>query len=270
MLSQIAHIFDTDFKIKNFTIMEQNNENNNQRPNTRKIVLGLIIIVLGALLLADNFEGLSGYIRSIVFSWPMLFVAIGILNLFGRRSYVTGFIFILIGVFFLIPKIFFSIDPDFTRMFWPMILIAVGILIIVRRGKGHEHHHHHWHNHFHDNTVSDSSEGFIDEVNIFGGSKIKVVSQKFKGGKITSIFGGSELDFTNAQLAEGTNVIDIVCMFGGTTLILPADWHVRSEVVSILGGFADKRIKISNVASPDRELVIKGVAIFGGGEIKSL
>jgi predicted membrane protein len=251
--------------------MEQSIENNNQRPsNGRKVVFGLIIIVLGALLLADNFEGLSGYIRSIVFSWPMLFIAIGVLNLFGRRSSVTGLIFIMIGVFFLLPKIFFGINPDFTRMFWPLILIGIGVMIIVRRGRGHEHHHHHFHNHFHDNTVSDLSECFIDEVNIFGGSKIKVVSQKFKGGKITSIFGGSELDFTNAQLAEGTNVIDMVCMFGGATLILPADWHVRSEVVSILGGFADKRIKISNVASSDRELVIKGFAIFGGGEIKSL
>jgi predicted membrane protein len=250
--------------------MEQSNEkNNDQKPNSaRKVVFGLIIVVLGALLLADNFEGLSWHIRSIVFSWPMFFIAIGILNLFGRKSYVTGFIFIMIGVFFLIPKIFYNIDPDFTRMFWPLILIGIGVMIIVRRGVRHEHHHH-FHRHFNENSVTDRPEGYIDEVNIFGGSKIKVVSQNFKGGKITSIFGGTELDFTNAQLAEGTNVIDMVCMFGGASMILPTDWHVHSEVVSVLGGFADKRFKISNAVASDRELVIKGVAIFGGGEIKS-
>ncbi len=251
--------------------MERYNGNNNYKPNnTRKVVFGLIIVALGALLLADNFEGLSEHIRSVVFSLPMLIVAIGILNLFGRRSYVTGVIIIMVGVFFLIPKIFYNIDPDFTRLFWPSILIAIGILIIVRRGMGHDHHHHHFHKHFHDYTAKETSDGYIDEVNIFGGNKSKIVSQNFKGGKITSIFGGSELDFTHAQLAEGTNVIDMVCMFGGTSMILPADWYVRSKVVSILGGFADKRLNISNPAVKDRELVIKGIAIFGGGEIKSI
>jgi len=251
--------------------MERCNGNNDHRPNSvRKVVFGLIIIALGALLLADNFEGLSEHIRSVVFSLPMLIVAIGILNLFGRRSYLTGLIIIMIGVFFLIPKIFFNITPDFTRLFWPAILIAIGVLIIVRRGMGHDHDHHHFHKHFHNYTATDTPDGYIDEVNIFGGSKLKIVSQNFKGGRITSIFGGTELDFTHAQLSEGNNVIDIVCMFGGASMILPADWHVRSEVVSILGGFADKRMNIANPAAKDRELVIKGVAIFGGGEIKSI
>ena len=259
--------------------MERCNGNNDIRPNNaRKIVLGLIIIALGAFLLADNLSGLSGYLRSIIFSWPMLLVAIGFLNLFGRRSYMTGLILIIAGGFFLIPKIFYNIDIDFTRLFWPVILIAIGLMIIVRRGMGYEHRHfhRHFHHHFHTQTLNDNSnsnnsdDGYIDEVNIFGGGKKNIMSQNFKGGRITCIFGGSELDFTHAQLAEGTNVIDIVCMFGGTSLIVPADWKVRSDVVSILGGFSDKRVSITSSSSQNRELIIKGVAIFGGGDVKSI
>jgi predicted membrane protein len=249
--------------------MERCNGNNEFKPNgTRKVVFGLIVVALGALLLADNFQGLSGHIRSVVFSFPMLLVAIGILNLFGRRSYVTGLIIITVGIFFLIPKIFNSIDPDFTRLFWPLILIAIGIVIITRRGFGHAHHH--FHLHFDETAPADETNNYIDEVNIFGGGKKRISTQNFKGGKITSIFGGSELDLTNAQLADGTNIIDMVCIFGGSSLILPADWNVRSEVVSVMGGFADKRLNISNATSKEKVLLVKGIAIFGGGEIKSV
>jgi predicted membrane protein len=254
--------------------MEKVTEENSHRPNNlKKVILGLIVIALGALLLADNFEGLSYHIRSIVFSFPMLIIAIGILNLFGRKSYVTGLILIMVGIFFLIPKVFYGIAPDFTRLFWPIILIAIGILIIARRSirNGHNHfHHHHCGPQWEDSSPVNNFDNYIDEVNIFGGGKKRITAENFKGGKITSIFGGSELDLTNAKLAEGTNVIDMVCIFGGSSIIIPADWDVRSEVVSILGGFADKRLSISTPVSKDRVLLIKGVAIFGGGEIKSV
>jgi predicted membrane protein len=252
--------------------MERCDENFDYKPNkTKKVVFGLIVVLLGALLLADNFQGLGFHIRSVVFSFPMLIIAVGVLNLFSRKSFVTGVVIVMIGAFFLIPKIFCWVDADFTRLFWPTILIAIGILIIVRRGFGpnRSHIHAHIHKHFHEATKTEAPEGYIDEVNIFGGAKKRINMQNFRGGKITSLFGGSELDFTGTRLAEGTNIIDMVCIFGGTSLIVPSDWNVRSEVVSVLGGFADKRISLSPPASNDRELIIKGVAIFGGGDIRN-
>ncbi len=111
---------------------------------------------------------------------------------------------------------------------------------------------------------------FIDEVSIFGGGEKIVTSSQFKGGRITSIFGGSKINLMNSSLAEGNNVIDIFCTFGGTTIIVPAGWTVKVEVVSIFGGFSDKRERMPNlVFDQDRTLIIKGVAIFGGGEVKS-
>jgi len=247
--------------------METYCDNNEHfRPNNRKkIVLGLIVVFLGIIFLADNFGALPYGLKSIIFTWQMLLIAIGTINLFSRKGYFTGVILILVGFFFLIPEIhLFSFN--FARLFWPVLLIAIGFLIITRRGRGF-HDHKHFHRH-HVHNYSDT-DGYIDEVNIFGGSKQNIVLQNFKGGKITSIFGGSELDFTNAKLAEGTNILDMACIFGGSTIIVPADWHVRTEVVSILGGFADKRKNVQGNVPSDRQLIIKGVAIFGGGEIKS-
>ena len=68
--------------------------------------------------------------------------------------------------------------------------------------------------------------------------------------------------------SEGT-VIDMFTMFGGTKLIIPGNWQVKSEATSLFGGFTDKRhIKPDQVIS-DKILLIKGVVIFGGVEIKN-
>lgn len=233
----------------------------------RKVVLGLIIVIAGILLLADNIGVLSHGIKTIFFNWPMLLIVIGLLNLFRRNHYFGGLVLILVGIFFMVPDVF-DVQFNFVALLWPVLLIVVGILIIFRRSLGLHHHHYRVRGNYQYNS-SDFNQDYIDEVVIFGGGKKNIVDQNFKGGRITCIFGGTELDFTNARLAEGTNVIDLVCLFGGASLVVPPDWHVRTEVVSILGGFADKRIKMPEGNTKDREIIIKGIAIFGGGDIKS-
>jgi predicted membrane protein len=247
--------------------MEQNEEIKfKKHSKSKKLVFGVLIVCLGTFLLTDNLGLLPWEMKSIVFSWQMFLIAIGILSLFGRNSF-TGIILIFIGAFFLIPEIF-AFSFNFTRLFWPVLLIAIGLVMIFRHGLGLSGHIHATRfNNFH--AEKKTADDYIDEVNIFGGSKQRYMSQNFKGGKITSIFGGSELDLTQSSLAEGTNVLELVCIFGGSSIIVPSDWHIRSEVVSILGGFADKRHVTASTSVKDRELVIKGVAILGGGDVKS-
>ena len=36
-----------------------------------------------------------------------------------------------------------------------------------------------------------------------------------------------------------------------------------------MGGFSDKRLVIKEAADPNKVLIVRGSAIFGGGEIKS-
>jgi predicted membrane protein len=242
--------------------MERYYENHHGKfSKSRKLAFGMIIFCLGIFLLADNHGLMPWWLHDKIFSWPMLLVAVGVLNLFGRHS-ISGVVLIFIGGFFLLP--------DSSKLFWPVILIFVGILIIFRHTFGFNRYDRY--NRFKDvpnRPSEDNNEGFIDEVNIFGGSKQRYMSQSFKGGKITSIFGGSEIDLTQAQLAEGTNVLEMVCIFGGSSIIVPADWYVKSEMVSILGGFADKRVSNPSI-NHNCQLIIKGFAIFGGGDIKSI
>jgi predicted membrane protein len=228
----------------------------------KKIVFALLVIAAGVLLLAFNLGYLPAEYRHIIFSWQVLLVAIGLINLAGRDNWIVGLVLIFVGGFFIIPKI--HVFPfNFEALFWPALLILGGCLFIIAIATRRT-----WHpGHFNDQKISES--GFINESNIFSGNKHKITSQEFKGGKVSNIFGGTELDLTQAKLAPGENILEISCIFGGVSLTVPADWTVRLEVSSIMGGFNDKRNHYNkDTQTSDRELVIKGSAIFGGGDMK--
>jgi predicted membrane protein len=93
---------------------------------------------------------------------------------------------------------------------------------------------------------------------------------EFQRRKITAIFGGIELDLTKAGLAPGISYLEIACVFGGATLIVPDDWHITIEVTPVLGGFTDSRkLSPGRTVDPSKHLVVKGAVVFGGGEVKS-
>ena len=94
-------------------------------------------------------------------------------------------------------------------------------------------------------------------------------SEEFKGGKLTCMLGGSEIDLRECKLAQGKHVLDIFVMFGGLELWLPADWKVNSKINPVLGGFDDNRKNIELVSSEGAELVLKGSVVFGGIELKT-
>jgi predicted membrane protein len=72
---------------------------------------------------------------------------------------------------------------------------------------------------------------------------------------------------TKVELAPGNVEIEIVAIFGGSTLVVPNDWNIKLEVFNIFGGYSDKRIR--GQVDFNKTVIVKGVAIFGGGEIKS-
>jgi len=229
----------------------------------KKYAFGFVVIMAGLLLLAFNFDILPYGLKHVLFSWQMLLIAIGLISIFGNDSRMPGMILLFIGGFFLIPEIF-VMHISFFRLFWPCILIGIGLLILSNRSV-----HGKWRHRFEGRTSTLPEEGFINESNIFSGSKHRVTNQVFRGGKITNIFGGTEIDLTQATLPDGQTILTVDCIFGGVNLVVPADWKVIININAIMGGFSDKRIVIKEVSEPNKVLIIRGSAIFGGGEIKS-
>jgi predicted membrane protein len=199
------------------------------------------------------------FVGDIIFSWPMLLVTIGlVITLGSSEKKSSGIIVMAVGGFFLIPHIFretFDIN-----MFWPSIFIIIGVIFIFSKRKG-------WNS---VSTAPQSGDDYIDFIHIFSGGERQIVSNNFRGGKVTAVFGGSEIDLTRATLAPGVSELEIACVFGGTTIIVPDDWNVKIEVVPVLGGFGDQRKLIpGRTVDTTKQLIIKGAVVFGGGEVKS-
>lgn len=226
---------------------------------SNKAIIGVILILAGLFLVIRNTGFFPGYIDHVIFSWPMLLVVIGLVMTLGATEKTAGIIIMAVGGFFMIPLIFRETFHMYN-MFWPSIFIIIGVIFIVTKRKG-------W------NAVSSkglAGDDVIDYVTVFSGSERQVVSQNFKGGKISAVFGGIDLDLTKARLSPGNNELEVACIFGGTTIIVPDNWSVIINVTPILGGFSDTRKLIpGRTEDTTSQLVIKGAVIFGGGEVKS-
>jgi predicted membrane protein len=111
----------------------------------------------------------------------------------------------------------------------------------------------------------------LKDLSILWGTQKSITSNNFKGGKVTSVFGYSEIDLTECKLDNKSVVIDILGIFGGSTLIVPKEWNVVVDVFSLFGGFTNK-IKRTPETKVDMEntLTVKGLVLFGFGELKSI
>src|SRR5204863_7230856 len=117
-----------------------------------------------------------------------------------------------------------------------------------RRRFRHQHwqrwhaHRQRWEQRYKEETSSagGTDEDFIDSTAVMGGVKKNVLSKKFRGGDITNVFGGTELNLMQADF-EGTASLELTQVFGGTKLIVPANWQIKSDFVTVFGSIEDKR-----------------------------
>ena len=228
----------------------------------KRNITGLILIVFGGLLLLNTFDIVGFSISYYIFSWKTLLIAIGLVIINRRENNKIGFVLIGVGLAFWILD-FSGVYIGFNKVFLPLILITIGIVIITRRGR-----------HEQAGRPVRSADGsintdYLDDISILGGGVRRIYSQNFKGGTITAIFGGSEFDLKNAEISPGGCVIDVFTMFGGTKLIIPEGWDVKSDALSLFGGFSDKRPARPVNSEEKKVLLIKGIVLFGGVEIKS-
>lgn len=239
--------------------MELVNKELHESGKSKHGLIGIILILAGLIFIGDQLGIFPYKFKDIIFSWQSLLIVLGLIFLAKRDGKPTGIILLAIGIFFILPK-FMNVPYNFHKFFWPILLIFAGVLIISR-------------GFFWKRTEIPSSRmngDSIDDVNIFGGHDRIITNENFRGGEIINIFGGGKYNLLNSKLSQGKNVLEVVMIFGGSKIIVPQDWEIKVEVAVVFGGFTDKRIIPAGlVHNKDKTLIIKGVAIFGGGEISS-
>ena len=230
----------------------------------KRLGVGIVFIFIGALFIFSNIGLIPHGMKHYIFSWQMILIVIGLFTLSGNKNRTVGLVLISIGVFFILPGLFGMPRIGLGKL-WPLVFVGIGAYILVRRNKEHKEFD------FPEMGKKTSREDVLDDLNVFGGSNRNITSQNFLGGRSTSIFGGGDYDFTNADLAKDTAVLDVIAIFGGNKIVVPSDWDVTIDVVSIFGGFSDKRKTLRSLqVNKNKQLIIKGLALFGGGEVKNM
>jgi hypothetical protein len=107
-------------------------------------------------------------------------------------------------------------------------------------------------------------------VAIFGGSDrsgVWTIGDRFMA---LAVMGGVTLDFREAVFTAAETTVFANCLMGGIEITVPDDIIVRVAGVPFMGGFdGPKGGTIRRDLGPDAPvLVIKGVAIMGGVEVK--
>lgn len=241
--------------------------------NYGRLVFGLVVLAFGLIFLLSNLNIIdsSKYFRF----WPTVLIVFGLAKLLQPRhasGRMFGLIVASLGALLLLKdlgKIHFSIWA-----LWPVALILFGLGIVWEVLSGRSR----WDRSGCGPRVSVRSDRWDGSAQVdpdstlniscvFSGNKRIVTSQDFRGGTISTMMGGCELDLRQASISGGEAVLDASVVFGGVELRVPEDWRVVLKVNSTLGGVEDKTRQPAGEGG--KTLVITGSITFGGLEVRN-
>jgi hypothetical protein len=245
---------------------------------TPQLVLGSLMIVFGVLLTLDRME-LIDAARTLRF-WPVVLIALGSWLVFERgpsgRSF-SGYALIIFGCLLLLNSLGIA-RVRFWELFWPALIILVGARLVMQTSgfrvprpglhtsaAGQS-----------DGASSAAKEGTVNMFSVMGSHQRASTDKPFRGGEVTTIVGGTQLDLRQAEIAPGDEaVVSVFVFMGGHEVWVPPGWTVVNDVMPVLGGVEDKRLPpVVNQAAavvngPAPRLVIRGVVALGGLAIKN-
>ena len=118
-------------------------------------------------------------------------------------------------------------------------------------------------------SYSSNIEDYLNSTIIFGEVKKTIISKDFKGGRISSLFGATKLDFSNADI-QGVVVLDISQVMSETKLRVPSNWRVEADQSLFLATIDDKRTFVPQDINAGKVLILTGTSIFGVITIKNI
>ena len=245
--------------------MTEMNPQTDQNPSPRRwggaemsgLLGGLLILIVGLVFLLDNLNVIASV--NIFRFWPLILVALGLKHLFEARdrgAAVGAVLLTSVGVLFQLDRLHI-IEVRFWQL-WPLLLVAFGFQMLMRSLSGPP-------RPPAAATDAETATSFSSSA-FLGGIKRRNCSKAFRGGSVSVIMGGVELDLTKAEIEGNTATIQISAMMGGVELRIPETWSVETRIVPLLGGVEDKTIPPRDSS---KVLVLLGSIVMGGVEIKN-
>jgi predicted membrane protein len=219
-----------------------------------RLVLGLCIMAVGAVFTLENLGLISS--RHVLRYWPVLLIVVGLAKAVhpGKRGWRgAGLLWLTAGTILLL-RVLGVIQVSLWKL-WPVLLLVIGALVVWRTLRSSP-------------PLEGVDSGATLQITaVLGGMSRSSNSTSFRGGEVTAVLGGCEIDLRQARIQDGEAVIDVSAFMGGIDIRVPEEWSVITNGTPILGGFED-------ATRPPREdtgqrLVITGFAILGGVEVRN-
>ena len=220
------------------------------------LIWGLIFIVVG-IGFAGNVLDLWDF--NLFFNgWWTLFIIIPCIVSLIQNGFSSGNVIgLTIGVLLLLSMQGIFDFAIVGKLIVPLIFIMIGLSIIFknmfhREGGG-----------VHMNVKYQG--GASEHSAIFAGNNYRVTGEKFMGTTINAIFGGVELDLSDAIIDEDV-VINATAVFGGIDIKVPYNVKVKVSNVPIFGGVSNKVSTSRDLNAPT--VFLNSTCMFGGIEVK--
>lgn len=220
----------------------------NRRPLPQAL-LGVLVVAIGVAALLDELDLVEVSLGDLVSTWwPLAVIGVGLAALVTvPRAWVGPAGVLTVGVLLQLGELGL-LDVSFWGLLWPLGIILVGISLITRMGS-----------HGTDDAV-------VNSAVIWWGSERRSTSQAFRGGSLSAIMGGIDLDLRQADIVDKAEIA-VFAFWAGVDIKVPPTWRVRVTGLPLLGGFDNKTTPPADPDAP--ELVVHVTAIMGGVEVKS-
>ncbi len=225
----------------------------------------IVLIAIGALFLASNLH----FIPSLNWFdfWPVILIVIGFMKVIeagqsgGRLT--GGLILFGIGCLFLASNLGFLPFPVWDL--WPLILIVIGLVLLIDRVTWRDRLAGPWSG---PSMGTATSSNALNLAAVFSGGKRIVNTDDFRGGVISAVFGGFEVDLRQAGMKADSALIKADTVFGGVEIKIPTTWCAEVQGAGVFGGYSDESSH-PPLTPGTKRLIVKGGAVFGGVVVKN-
>ena len=180
---------------------------------TSRWIFGLLLVAIGVLFLLDTTDVIeTDNVWSLI--WPAILAFLGAWFLFRERGRsLVGLVLLLLGGGFFAQNAQW-IESGWIGRYWPVVVIGAGLAIladatgVLRRRRV-------------ETGVDVRGEDWLRATAVMSGRKERVTSTTWRGGDVTAVMGGVELDLREAMPAAEGARLDVTALMGGVEIWVP-------------------------------------------------
>jgi len=215
--------------------------------NATKILFGVVAIAFGIIYFGDAFNFWS--MGSFEGWWTLIIIIPAIGSMLSSRINIGNVAFLLFGVWLLISEQNWFDRQKLNGITISLALVLLGIVLIFgefrNKSRTNEQQTDIVHESNFNRRATESNSEKPSFFAAFGGNTSRCSSKNLCGGEATAIFGGIELDLSDA-VPSGNVTFTVNAIFGGIDIVPPKGFKVETTGVALLGG-CDNKVNDSGI-----------------------